>query len=80
MKAPRLSVVVAEMKNEMAIVDKCIAMIEKEGGSSPVVLTNHFNMLTQCIARLEPNGEPAPSAPKSTRTRKPKTAETEPTL
>lgn len=79
MKAPRLSVVVAEMKTEMAIVDKCIAMIEKDGGSSPVVLTNHFNMLTQCVARLSGNGI-EPNIPVTKRTRKPKAAETESTL
>lgn len=62
MKAPRIAVVIANLKNEHDILKSIV-------GASPEQIQQHIDVLAACISRLEPNGAP-PSAPKVTRTRK----------
>lgn len=65
MKAPRLSVVIANLKNEHDILVSVV-------GQSQEQIKQHIDVLAACISRLEPNGAATPSVPKAMRMRKPK--------
>lgn len=68
MKNTRLSVIVANLRTERDLLGAIVGLTSDQ-------IEQRISVLTQCIDRLEPNGAvlgSATSAPKVTRTRKPK--------